>query len=158
METQNCQVIDSMPNLAEVQISYSTKIKPADRQKVTCSSELYKILKTLYDPNRVEHVEEFFMICLNRANHVMAWHKLSTGGISGVVVDVRVVAQIAINTNSSGVVISHNHPSGEVKPSEQDRAITKKIKEALKLFEITLLDHIIYTPYSYKSFADDFEL
>jgi DNA repair protein RadC len=99
--------------------------------------------------------EEFWILVLNRANQVMREEYLSKGGISGTVVDIRLICKLAIENNASGIVIAHNHPSGQVVPSEQDKAITKKLKEALKFFEITLLDHLIIGDQKYFSFSDD---
>ncbi len=101
------------------------------------------------------HYEEFWIILLNRANKVIKMEKLSKGGISGTVVDVRLIAKSAIENNSSGVILAHNHPSGNNKPSEQDIEITKKTKQGLKLFDISLFDHIIVANQAYYSFTDE---
>jgi DNA repair protein RadC len=123
-----------------------------EREKITSSSVAYRILqKRLCD---LPH-EEFWILVLNRANQVMREEYLSKGGISGTVVDIRLICKLAIENNASGIVIAHNHPSGQVVPSEQDKAITKKLKEALKFFEITLLDHLIIGDQKYFSFSDD---
>jgi DNA repair protein RadC len=94
-------------------------------------------------------------LILNRANQVVKEEYLSKGGISGTVVDVRLICKAAIENNASAVVIAHNHPSGQLTASEQDKSITKKLKEALKTFEIALLDHLIIGDQKYYSFADD---
>ncbi|MBL7917203.1 MAG: DNA repair protein RadC [Bacteroidia bacterium] len=101
------------------------------------------------------HYEEFWLVLLNRANKVIKTESISKGGISGTVVDARLIAKSAIENNSSGVVLAHNHPSGNNKPSEQDIEITKKIKQGLKLFDISLFDHIIVAGQKYFSFADE---
>jgi DNA repair protein RadC len=123
-----------------------------ERDKITSSNVAYRILqKRLGD---LPH-EEFWVLVLNRANQVMREEYLSKGGISGTVVDVRLICKLAIENNASGVVIAHNHPSGQVLPSEQDKAITKKLKEALKFFDISLLDHLIIGDQQYFSFSDE---
>jgi DNA repair protein RadC len=123
-----------------------------ERQKITSSNIAYKILlKRLSD---LPH-EEFWILILNRANQVIKEEYLSKGGISGTVVDVRLICKRAIESNASGVVIAHNHPSGQVLPSEQDKSITKKLKEALKFFDISLLDHLIIGDQQYYSFSDE---
>jgi DNA repair protein RadC len=125
------------------------------RVKITSSSVAYQHLqKRLSD---LPH-EEFWILILNRANQVIKEEYLSKGGISGTVVDVRLICKSAIENNASGLVIAHNHPSGQVVPSEQDKSITKKLKEALKTFEISLLDHLIIGDQKYFSFADDMML
>lgn len=113
------------------------------------------MLKEVFNPDKIEHVEECVLLCLNRQNKVLGWAKISTGGISGTVVDSKVIFQIALNTNSSGIILAHNHPSGNLKASSEDIRTTKKIKEAGDVLEITLLDHIIITSESYVSLADE---
>lgn len=123
-----------------------------EKVKITSSEVAYKILqKRLSD---LPH-EEFWILILNRANQVVKEEYLSKGGISGTVVDVRLICKAAIENNASGIVIAHNHPSGQLIASEQDKSITKKLKEALKTFEIALLDHLIIGDQKYYSFADD---
>ena len=126
-----------------------------ERIKITSSLVAYQIFqKRLCD---LPH-EEFWMLILNRANQVIKEENLSKGGISGTVVDVRLICKSAIENNASGIVIAHNHPSGQILASEQDKSITKKLKEALKTFEISLLDHLIIGDQKYFSFADDMML
>ncbi len=123
-----------------------------EKVKITSSNVAYKVLqKRLSD---LPH-EEFWVLILNRANQVVKEEYLSKGGISGTVVDVRLICKAAIENNASGIVIAHNHPSGQLTASEQDKSITKKLKEALKTFEIALLDHLIIGDQKYYSFADD---
>lgn len=96
---------------------------------------------------------------LNRSNAVLGILSISKGGISGTVTDVRLIFQGALKTNASGIIVCHNHPSGNANPSESDRKITQKIKEAGNLMDIQLLDHIIILPVEgYYSFADDGEV
>ena len=122
------------------------------REKITSSQVAHQILqKRLSD---LPH-EEFWILLLDRANQVTREECLSKGGISGTVVDIRLICKSAIENNASGLVIAHNHPSGQTLPSEQDKAITKKLKEALKTFDIVLLDHLIIGDQKYFSFADE---
>jgi DNA repair protein RadC len=126
--------------------------KSPEVPRITSSAVAYQLLqKRLSD---LPH-EEFWVFLLNRANQVMREEYLSKGGISGTVVDIRLICKSAVEHNASGVVIAHNHPSGQVLPSEQDKAITKKLKEALKMFDISLLDHLIIGDQKYCSFSDD---
>lgn len=123
-----------------------------EKVKITSSFVAYGLLrKRLSD---LPH-EEFWILILNRANSVIKEEYLSKGGISGTVVDTRLICKSAIENNASGIIIAHNHPSGQILPSEQDKNITKKLKEALKLFEIPLLDHLIIGDNKYFSFADE---
>lgn len=99
--------------------------------------------------------EEFFCIFLNRANKVIKIDQLSKGGISGTVTDVRILFKNAVLLTASGVIVAHNHPSGNLVPSESDSKITRKIKEAGQLLDIQLLDHLIICDSEYYSFADN---
>ena len=99
--------------------------------------------------------EEFWILFLNRSNKVISRMKLSQGGISGTVTDVRLVMKKAIECLASGIIVCHNHPSGNLNPSESDNKITQKIKEAGNLMDIQLLDHLIISDKDYYSFADN---
>ncbi len=123
-----------------------------EEQKISSSRDAFNILHhKLAD---LPH-EEFWIVLLNRGNKVIKIESISKGGISGTVVDVRLVSKAAIENNTSSVILAHNHPSGNLKPSQNDIDITKKIKEALKLFDITLFDHLIIGDQAYYSFTDE---
>jgi DNA repair protein RadC len=145
---------ETSPKLAEVKVSYRSRQNPKIR--VANSKEVFDILYPLYDQSLIEYQELFFLLLLNRANSVLGWIKLSSGGTSGTVVDPKIVFAIALQTNTSGIILSHNHPSGNLKPSQGDIAMTKKINNAGHLLEIKLLDHIIVNNEGvYYSFADE---
>ena len=95
------------------------------------------------------------MLLLNRANNSLGWVKISEGGIAGTVMDIRIILQHALLAHASSIILAHNHPSGNLKPSEQDLRITKIIKEGSKLLDIQLVDHLIITESAFYSFADD---
>jgi DNA repair protein RadC len=99
--------------------------------------------------------EEFWILFLNRSNKVINRMKLSQGGISGTVTDVRIIMKQAVECLASGIIVCHNHPSGNLNPSESDSKITQKIKEAGNLMDIQLLDHLIISDKDYYSFADN---
>jgi DNA repair protein RadC len=99
--------------------------------------------------------EEFWILHLNRSNKITKKIKLSQGGITGTVIDVKMLMKEAILNYSNAIILVHNHPSGNVKPSQADIEITQKIKEAARLFDISTLDHIIITSNGYYSFADE---
>jgi DNA repair protein RadC len=123
-----------------------------EKTKITSSQVAYDLLqRRLAD---LPH-EEFWLLALNRANIVTRERQVSKGGISGTVVDPRIVCRWAVEAEASGVVIAHNHPSGQLVPSEQDLQITKKLKEALRVFDISLLDHLIIGHQNYLSFSDE---
>ena len=99
--------------------------------------------------------EEFWVLHLSRSNRILAWKKISQGGIAGTVTDVRLILKDALENTASSLIICHNHPSGNLQPSEADKEITLKIAEAAKIMDIRLLDHLIIGEGGYFSFADE---
>jgi DNA repair protein RadC len=143
-------------SISEVKLIYRTKIKASDRLKVKCSRDAYEIFLENWDQDSIEHTEEFKILLMNRSNSVLGIFPVSKGGLSGTVTDVRLIYQAAIKANASGIIVCHNHPSGNLNPSESDSKITQKIKDAGNLMDIQLLDHIILTmDGEYYSFADN---
>lgn len=122
--------------------------------KITGSNEA-KIFAMQFFGDDIEIYESFFLILLNRANNTIGYVKISQGGVCGTVVDVKIIAKYAIESLCSSVILIHNHPSGNTAPSGADKTITSKIKDGLKLFDISVLDHLILTSESYFSFADE---
>lgn len=142
-------------DIAEVQISYKQKIKPSERRKVSSSQDVYEILTQCYDENQMGYREFFVILLLNRANKVLGWVKISEGGISGTVADTKMIFAIALQTGASAVILSHNHPSGNLKPSESDIKTTDTLKKAGKMLDLPILDHVIITEDGYTSLADE---
>jgi DNA repair protein RadC len=126
--------------------------EPVKRTKITSSQDIYNLMK----PNLLDlpH-EEFWVILLNRANHVLKKVQISSGGVSGTVADPKMIFKTALENLASSIILVHNHPSGNLKPSEADDALTKKLKYAGALLDIPVLDHIIFTNCQYFSFADE---
>ena len=150
MNTEN-----TLYNISEIEVSYKTKVKAAYRHKVNVSKDTADICRSLYKDGTIEWREEMTMLCLNRQNQVLGYFRLSAGGTAGTVMDTKIIFQIALNCNASGIILSHNHPSGETKPSDTDIRLTKQIQQAGKLLEIKVLDHIILTEDSFYSLADE---
>lgn len=140
--------------VAEVQLTYKTNVKSSERYKINDSKSADKLLRPFYD-DYMEHREASFAILLSRANKVLGVIRLSEGGVSGTVIDVKVLFQSAILSNASAIIISHNHPSGNITASKADLSLTKKITAAGKLLDINLLDSLIITDEGYYSLADD---
>lgn len=141
--------------VAEIELKYKSKVKASDRPQIGSSKDAYNILIKSWDQNKIEFVEQFKVLLLNKAQKVLGIYDVSTGGISGTVADPRIIFVAALKANACGMVISHNHPSGNLKPSRQDEELTQKIKYAGQFLEIKLLDHIIITSENYFSFADE---
>ena len=141
--------------VSEVQLIYKNRVKASDRKKITCSNDAYLTFIDNWNPEIIEFVEEFKILLMNRSNSVLGILEISKGGISGTVTDVRVIFQAAIKGNASGIICAHNHPSGNLNPSESDTRLTQKLKEAGNLMDIQVLDHLILsTDGDYYSFAD----
>ena len=141
-------------HMAEIAINYKNKKRYADMPSVGCSSDAVSALRSVWS-DRIEHIEEFVLLCLNRANKVLGWSRIGIGGISGCLIDPKIVFQIALKTNAVGIILCHSHPSGNTNPSESDRMLTKKLKSAGKVLDIAVLDHIILTKEDSFSFADE---
>jgi len=142
--------------ISEVRLVYRTKVKASDRLQVKCSKDAFDIFMENWDLDSIEHIEEFKLMLLTRSNKVLGIASISKGGINGTVTDVRIILQYAIKANASGIIICHNHPSGNLQPSESDTKITQKIKEASNIMDLQLLDHLILTmDGSYYSFGDN---
>ncbi|WP_407404711.1 DNA repair protein RadC [Chryseobacterium sp.] len=123
-----------------------------DKPKIAGSKDAYQILKLHLEDLRTE---EFWALFLNQSNKVIHIEQLTQGGINQSIVDIRILFKAALDHFSTGIIISHNHPSGNLKPSQEDISVTKKIREAGTLLNIQLLDHLIITQNSYLSFADE---
>lgn len=114
-----------------------------------------RVLRQIFNANDINIFEQFYIILLNQCNRVKGFAKISQGGLNGCTVDNRLIAKYAIETLSTSVILAHNHPSGNSSPSLQDKQMTNTISQALELFGIKVLDHIILTDEYYTSMADD---
>lgn len=126
--------------------------EPNDKPKVISSAQAFALVQAeLMDLNH----EEFWVLLLNRAQRLIKKKRISEGGVSGTVADPRIIFKLALEELASGVIVVHNHPSGNLNPSQSDIDLTKKLKEAGKLMEIQLLDHLIVAGRKYYSMADE---
>lgn len=141
--------------LAEITVTYSCTIDPHDRICVRSSTDAADLLRLIWDDNSIEYREQFYAVYLNRSNHVLGYFLHSIGGISGTIVDIKQILAVAIKANASSIILSHSHPSGNTRPSNADRTITKRIVNGASLLDLSVLDHIILTKHSFYSFADD---
>ena len=143
-------------HIAEIKLTYASKVAAKDRPKIANSSDAARILNEIWDQNIIELQEQFIMLILNRGHRVLGRIVLSNGSTNGTIVDTKYITVTIARTNASAIILAHNHPSGQLKPSECDIRLTKKIKEICRLLDTTLLDHIIVTPYDgFYSFADE---
>jgi DNA repair protein RadC len=145
-----------LQTIAEVNLVYRNKVKASERPKVKCSKDAHDIFIESWNPDSIEHIEEFKVLLMNPSNAVLGILNLSKGGLTGTVTDNRVVLQAAIKANAAGIIVCHNHPSGNVNPSESDTKSTMKLRDACNMMDIQLVDHLIITPEDeYYSFADN---
>ncbi len=122
------------------------------KTKITSSKTAYDVIKSKLSD--LPH-EEFWVIFMNRRNSIIKTECISKGGVSGTVVDVRLILRSALENLTSSIILCHNHPSGNLRPSQEDLSLTKKVKEAAKLMDMTLQDHLIIGEHAYYSFADE---
>lgn len=143
--------------VAEIKVSY----KPArgwDKQPVILSTDdAYKILRPFFPEDTIGLQEQFVVLYLSRENRIKAVYRHSTGGMTGSLADLRLILGTALKLAATSLIVAHNHPSGNVRPSQNDRDLTEKLNRASGLLDLTLLDHLILTPKRgvYLSFADE---
>lgn len=139
--------------VAEIEVSY--KPEKIVEFSISDSRKSFELMLLDWEHKRIEMQEEVKVMLLNRNNKVLGIYSLAMGGITGCVVDVRIILAVALKTLATGIILVHNHPSGNLKPSTEDLKITKQLKSASGLIGITLLDHLIITKDDYFSFADE---
>ncbi|UII80132.1 RadC family protein [Flagellimonas sp. CMM7] len=140
----------------EIKVSYHESPTTLSRSKITSSSDAAEVLFSYWEKDTIGLRESFKVVLLNNSNAIKGIFEISNGGITGTLVDLRILFAVILKSLSVGIILTHNHPSGTLTASKADIEITKKIKQAASFFDINLLDHIILTPNgSYYSFADD---
>jgi DNA repair protein RadC len=142
-----------MSQISEIKVFYANKFYT--NIKITDSKQAYDLAMDNWDLDVIEFQEIVKAIYLNRGNKVLGIFEVSKGGISGSIVDVRIILSVALKSNASGIILIHNHPSGNLNPSSSDIDLTLKIKEACKLLDYNFLDHLIISKEGYYSFKDE---
>ena len=140
--------------VSEIQLRY--RPQPLT-ETISGAKDIHNLLvNRVFDADTIGYKETFKVLLLNNANKIIGYATISEGGLTSTIVDVRVVIQTALVSNATSIILTHNHPSGNPRPSIQDDSLTKKIKSACELMDIRLLDHIIVTPYnSFYSYCDE---
>lgn len=146
-----------MKTISNLQLRAEKTPSIFEQTKITCSKDSYNVISQFYHDD-IHIFESFFILLTNRQNKTIAYAKISQGGIAGTVVDLKIIAKYAIDCLASGVVLAHNHPSGNLTPSREDLNLTKRIKDGLKLLDVQVLDHLILTDDCFYSMADSGEL
>lgn len=141
-------------NIQEITLKY--KSENIKKVKIKSSADVAEYLRQMYDEDTLEITESCIVVFMNRANISIGWMKVSQGGIAGTIVDVRLILATALKCGASAIILSHNHPSNNMKPSEEDKRITEKVKQGGAIMDIVLLDHIIIgSDGGYYSFGDE---
>lgn len=141
--------------VSEIRLVYNNKVKAADRPQIRSSQDAYWVLESNWS-DQMNLVEEFNILLLDRSSRVMAMCPISKGGVSGTVVDQKIVFAAAIKGRASSIILAHNHPSANLKPSRGDIDLTKKFQKAGEILDIPILDHLILSPEGrYFSFSDE---
>ncbi|MEQ7802081.1 JAB domain-containing protein [Pedobacter sp. ASV1-7] len=149
------QIQNSLFMVSEIKVSYMPKFKASERPRICRSKDAYEILYNNWDLGRIEMTEQFFILLLNRANNVIGMTEVSRGGFAGTLVDPKVIFSIALKCAASSLVLAHNHPSSNIKPSQADLIITRRLVEAGKILDLEIMDHIILSKDKYFSFGDE---
>jgi len=144
-------------NLPEITLKYKTGEQK--KVKISSSKDAANVLIEFYNQDTIELTESFIVLFLNRNNNTIGWYKVSQGGLNGTVIDNRLILVTALNCAAHAIIVSHNHPSGNTTPSKADIKITNDLKNACKILDITLLDHIIITESNgYYSMGDNSDI
>jgi DNA repair protein RadC len=138
--------------VSEVKISYKPSKNPV---RITGSHTANKIFQQIWDPQLLHVQEQIYVLFLNEANHVLCWRLIGTSTGNSCVLDKKLLAAIVCKTLAQNVIIAHNHPSGNLKPSVGDKQVTWQLQEILRLFDVNVFDHLIITGNGYFSFADE---
>ena len=138
----------------EITVQYSPSVKNKEPIFIRSSQDCYKHIRPFFCSDTIEVQEQFLVMYLNHRKKVIGVYRLSKGGITGTVADIRLVLSVALKTLATSIVIAHNHPSGNLNPSYTDIKVTNQLSQACKLMEIELLDHLVITQgeefYSFK--------
>ncbi|WP_276366219.1 JAB domain-containing protein [Chryseolinea sp. H1M3-3] len=146
--------IEPQSKVTEVELIYRGKTKVSERPKITCSREAHNLFQRSWDINRIELVEQFKILLLDRRNACIGIAEISTGGIAGCVADPKIIFATALKARASGIILAHNHPSGNLAPSQADIELTKKLVYAGNMLDLVVPDHLIETKEGYYSFSD----
>ena len=147
--------INNLNQVTELKLVYNLKYKISDRPQINTSIEVYKVLKDNWNFEIIEFLEEFKIILLNRANRILGIMPISVGGTAGTIADPKVIFASALKCNAASIILVHNHPSGNLKPSQADIELTRKLKNAGQFLDLPVIEHIILTMDGYLSFVDE---
>ena len=141
----------------EILLKKGKKVCSLKDNKITDSCKTAELIRSFYGDD-IEIYESVFILCVNNQNEPTGFAKIGQGGVTGTVVDIRIISKVAIDSLATGIIFAHNHPSGNKMPSKEDQQLTERIKKAMDIFGIRFLDHLIITTDDYYSFGNNFGL
>lgn len=140
--------------LPELKLVYKTR-EDFVKEKISSPSDCSKVLRKMFDADTIEYCEEAILLLLNRANETIGFLKISSGGTAGVMMDQKIIFATALKGGASAIIVAHNHPSGNLTPSQQDIDVTRKLVKCGEFMDLPILDHLIITKESYFSFQEN---
>ena len=143
-------------NMPEITLKYKTG--NYKKTKISTSLDAFQVLLQLYDDDTVDYKETAYVLFLNKANNTIGWMKISEGGTSATIIDQKIIFATALKCNASGIILSHNHPSGQLRTSDEDRKMTERIVSIGIILGIEVLDHVIVCRSGYYSMNDEGEM
>ncbi|WP_445665129.1 JAB domain-containing protein [Fodinibius sp. AD559] len=148
----NSNLIEKSPSLAEVKLKYNSKQSIEECPEITSPDKAEKVLREIWDEDSIQLKEEFVVLLLNNAKRCLGWSKISSGGATSTIVDPATIFQVALLANATSIILAHNHPSGNIKPSKSDKDLTHRIYKSGEMLGIKVEDHIVITINEYFSF------
>jgi DNA repair protein RadC len=143
-------------DMPEITLKYKTG--NYKKTKISTSLDAFQVLLQLYDDDTVDYKETAYALFLNKANNTIGWMKISEGGTSSTIIDQKIIFATALKCNASGIILSHNHPSGQLRASDEDRKMTDRIVSIGFILGIEVLDHVIVCRSGYYSMSDEGEI
>ncbi|WP_448635253.1 JAB domain-containing protein [Pedobacter panaciterrae] len=141
--------------VSEISVSYQPKFKASERPRVTSSQEAYKVLINNWDMQKIHFQEQFYVLMLNSDGRVIGIALISTGGKAATIADPKIIFSIALKAQATSIILAHNHPSENLKPSHADLNLTRRMVEAGKFLDLMVVDHLIVTSEGFYSFGDE---
>lgn len=151
----NLKEFERSPRLAEIRAVYKSRTKVETRKNLRKPSDSAEYLRAIWNQRTIELTEDFVVLCLNHAHQVIGWVRVASGAFSSCQVEPRVIFAIALQTASAALVLAHNHPSGDLTPSPDDKAVTERLVQGGRLLNIRVLDHVILSKEGSFSFSDN---
>ncbi|MFD2520379.1 JAB domain-containing protein [Emticicia soli] len=151
----NFAQIKSLYRVSEIGIHYKYKVPYKDRIAIDSPSKAYEVLRFTWDQNKIELMEQFKILLTDNKSNCLGIVDIASGSMNACIVDTRLLFSAALKAKASGIILTHNHPSGNLIPSEKDKELTEKIHQGGKILDIAILDHLIVSPQSYYSFIEN---